>query len=228
MPRSKKISQKQVYFDLIRKSAAAALLIGLGNYALLKLGQPLGPFLFSFGLLGVCVLGANLFTGKCGFLVEDKIKPAHLSTILAANLIAGYLVGLLFSVCDTSIVAAAAAKVVSWDFSWSFFVRSILCGVIMYLAVAIYRKGSKLGILLGVPLFIFCGFQHCIANVITLGVAQSFSWTLFLCVAGNFIGSLAVWYLSADITLKKQIKHAKRNRQHYQTRHQRAAGNHGH
>lgn len=228
MPRSKKISQKQVYFDLIRKSVAAALLIGLGDYVLLKLGQPLGPFLFSFGLLGVCVLGANLFTGKCGFVIEDKIKPAHLSTILFVNLLAGYLIGLLFSICDASIVASAAEKVASWDFSWSFFVRSILCGVIMYLAVAIYRKGSKLGILLGVPLFIFCGFQHCIANVITLGVAQSFSWTLFLCVAGNFIGSLAVWFLSADITLKKQVKHAKRYRQHNQTRKQRATSHDNH
>lgn len=219
MPRSKKISQKQVYFDLVRKSIAAALLIGLGDYVLLKLGQPLGPFLFSFGLLGVCVLGADLFTGKCGFLIEDKIKPLHLLTILLVNLIAGYLFGLLFSACDASVVTAAAEKVASWDFSWSFFVRSMLCGVIMYLAVAIYRKGSKLGILLGVPLFIFCGFQHCIANVITLGVAQSFSWTLPLCVFGNFIGSLAVWYFSADILLKKQVKHAKRNRKHYQARH---------
>ena len=73
MPRSKQT--KFDYFSLVRKSIAAALLIGLGDYVLLKLGQPLGPFLFSFGLLGVCVLGANLFTGKCGFLIEDKIDP---------------------------------------------------------------------------------------------------------------------------------------------------------
>ncbi len=141
-------------------------------------------------------MGANLFTGKCGFLFEDKIKPLHLALILAGNLIAGYLFGLMFSVCDSAIVTAAQEKVASWDFSWAFFIKSILCGVIMYLAVAIYRKGSKLGILLGVPLFIFCGFQHCIANIITLGVAQTFSWTIVICIAGNFIGSLAIWCLS--------------------------------
>lgn len=226
MPRSKQT--KFDYFSLVRKSIAAALLIGLGDYVLLKLGQPLGPFLFSFGLLGVCVLGANLFTGKCGFLIEDKIKPLHLLLILLVNLVAGYLFGLLFSVCDASIVAVASEKVASWDMSWSFLVRSILCGVIMYLAVAIYRKDSKLGILLGVPLFIFCGFQHCIANVITLGIAQTFSWTLIICIIGNFIGSLATWYLCTDLSLGKQIKNTKRNSKHNQARHQGATRHSNH
>jgi len=198
------ISAKRVeYSNLIRKSIAASVLIGLGDYVLLKLGNPLGPFLFAFGLLGVCVMGANLFTGKCGFLIEDKIKPLHLGTILLGNLIAGYLIGLLFSVCDTGIVTAAQEKVASWNCDWSFFVRSIMCGVIMYLAVAIYRKGSKLGILLGVPLFIFCGFQHCIANVITLGVAASWSWSLLICIVGNFIGSLSIWWLCRELVPTK-------------------------
>ena len=204
MVKKSSISAKRVDFsNLIRKSIAASVLIGLGNYVLLKLGNPLGPFLFAFGLLGVCVMGANLFTGKCGFLFEDKIKPLNLALILLVNLLAGYLVGLLFSVCDAGIVAAAQEKVASWNFDWSFFVRSVMCGVIMYLAVTIFRKGSKLGILFGVPLFIFCGFQHCIANVITLGVAMSWSWTLILAVAGNFAGSLAMWWLCRELAAVK-------------------------
>ena len=60
--------------DLILKSVGASLLISLGNYALLKLGSPIGPVIFAFGLLGVCFMKLNLFTGKCGFLFEDKIK----------------------------------------------------------------------------------------------------------------------------------------------------------
>ena len=192
---SKKLAKKQLYSELIRKSIAAALMIGLGDYILLKVGNPIGPFLFAFGLLSVCVMGANLFTGKCGFLIEDKIKPLHLALILLGNLVAGYLFGLIFSAADAGIISVAQEKVASWHFDWSFFIRSILCGVIMYLAVAIYRKGSKLGILFGVPLFILCGFQHCIANIITLGVAQTFSWSILLCVLGNFIGSIVTWWL---------------------------------
>ena len=80
-------------FELIRKSIGAAVLIALGDFALLKLGNPIGPIIFAFGLLGVCYMGQNLFTGKCGFVIQDKIKLSHLLIILAVNLIAGYLVG---------------------------------------------------------------------------------------------------------------------------------------
>lgn len=192
------------YVDIIRKSIAASLLIGLGDYVLLKLGSPLGPVLFAFGLLGVCILGANLFTGKCGFVLEDKIKPSVLTTILITNLISGYLFGLLFGACDGGLIAAAQDKVASWDISWSFLIRSIMCGVIMYLAVAMYRKGSPLGIIYGIPLFIFCGFQHCIANIITLGVAASFDWSIILAIVGNFAGSILMWCLCGDYLSSKK------------------------
>ncbi len=184
---------------LIRKSVSASLLIALGDYALLKLGSPIGPVIFAFGLLGVCFLGLNLFTGKCGFLFEDKLSWKDLTFILLLNLASGYIFGLLFRLADPSLIEAAAAKAASWDFSFSFFIRSFLCGVIMYLAVKMYRKGTPLGILFGIPLFIFCGFQHCIANVITMGCAAAFSWSLLLAVLGNFLGSLATSYLTREI-----------------------------
>ena len=192
--------------DLIKKSAAASLLIGLGNFALLKLGNPIGPIIFAFGLLGVCYLGLNLFTGKCGFLFEDKLKLRDLLIILAVNLVFGYLVGLLFHIADPSIVAPAMDKVTSWEFSLTFFIKSLLCGVIMYLAVKMYKKGTPLGIIFGIPLFIFCGFQHCIANVITLGVAIEFSWSLVLAILGNFLGAIFMSYISRDIEKAKKKK----------------------
>lgn len=179
--------------DLVKLSVGASFLIGLGDYALLKLGEPIGPVLFSFGLLGVCVLGLNLFTGKCGFWFEDKIALWKLVVILVVNLIAGYAFGVLFSLMDQSLIPAAEAKVAAWEFSWGFFLKSVMCGTIMYLAVELFRRGTKLGILIGVPLFIFCGFQHSIANVITMGVATGFSWTILLCALGNFIGAIAAW-----------------------------------
>ncbi|MBO7664626.1 formate/nitrite transporter family protein [Candidatus Saccharibacteria bacterium] len=197
------------WLDLIRKSAGAAVLIGLGNFALLKLGNPLGPIIFAFGLLGVCYLGQNLFTGKCGFLFQDKIPVLDLLVILVVNLIAGYLVGMLFAAADPSIVSAASDKVASWDFSMAYFIKSVLCGVVMYLAVAIYKKGSPLGIIFGIPLFIFCGFQHCIANVITMGVASGFSWSLVLAVVGNFVGSLLIWCLAGELAPAKSKKTSK-------------------
>lgn len=192
--------------ELINKSISAAVLIALGDYVLLKLGNPIGPFLFALGLLGVCYMNLNLFTGKCGFLIENKIKIRDLLIILIVNLISGYLVGLAMSVTDPEIMKNAVTKVATWNISKAFFIKSVLCGVVMYIAVYMYKKGTPLGILFGIPLFIFCGFQHCIANVITLGIARTFDYSLFLCIIGNFIGSLLIWYFSKDETLKEKKK----------------------
>ena len=184
--------------ELINKSFGAALLIALGNFALLKLGNPIGPVIFAFGLLGVCYMGLNLFTGKCGFLFKDKIKIIDLVIILLGNLLFGYLMGFLFSFVDKDVINVAIKKISTWDISVSFFLKSILCGIIMYIAVFMYKKGSPLGIIFGIPLFIFCGFQHCIANIITLGVAKTFNTSIFICILGNFLGSLLMWFLSKD------------------------------
>lgn len=183
------------YIELVRLSAGASLLIGLGDYVLLKIGTPIGPFLFAFGLLGVCVIGLNLFTGKCGFVIEDRIKVSDLAIMLAVNLVCGYAFGVMFGVMDASIIAVASEKVVGWDLDWGFFLRSAACGAVMYLAVDLYRRGTVLGVLLGVPLFIFCGFQHSVANAVTMGAAMDFSWTILLCAAGNFIGAIVAWGL---------------------------------
>jgi len=194
---------KKINSSLINKSIGASLLISLGNYALLKLGNPIGPVIFAFGLLGVCYMGLNLFTGKCGFLFQDKIKISDLLIILIVNLISGYILGLLYSTCDVVVYENAISKVATWEISISFFVKSLLCGIIMYIAVYMYRNKTPLGIIFGIPLFIFCGFQHCIANIITLGVARSFDFSIFICIIGNFLGSIIMWYLAKDVKIKK-------------------------
>ncbi len=187
------------YRELIAKSVGAAVLIALGDYALLKLGNPIGPVIFAFGLLGVCYMGQNLFTGKCGFLVDDEIRILDLFLILVVNLVAGYLVGVMFSaIGDQEVLASASSKVAGWEISFPFFVKSVMCGVIMYIAVLLYRKGTPLGIIFGIPLFIFCGFQHCIANVITMGVATTLDFSLLICILGNFLGSIIMWMLAGQ------------------------------
>ena len=182
--------------ELVRKSAGAAILIALGDFALLKLGNPIGPIIFALGLLGVCYMKQNLFTGKCGFIVEDKIKIWDLLLILVINLAVGYLVGLVFSQIDADVFENAVLRVETYEVSMPFFIKSVFCGIIMYVAVKMYKEGTALGIIFGVPLFIFCGFQHCIANVITLGVAQTFDLSLIICVIGNLVGSLLMWLVT--------------------------------
>lgn len=190
--------------ELINKSVGAGILIALGDYVLLKIGNPFGPIIFSFGLLGVCYMGQNLFTGKCGFIIEDKIPIKDILLILIWNLIAGYLMGIMFSFTDNEIVNNAILKITTWNVSIAFLIKSILCGIIMYIAVYMYRQNTPLGIIFGIPLFIFSGFQHCIANIVTMGIAKTFHPSIIICIIGNFIGSICIWYFSKDNSKKKK------------------------
>lgn len=176
----------------------AALFIALGVGVLLSIGLPIGPFLFSLGLLAVCCLNeGNLFTGFCGY-IKDKTTLKRGLIMLAGNLMAGFAFGVLLLTANPALQEAALAKVNSWIPQWtafniiSFFVKSFFCGVVMYTAVEMKTKGTLLGILVGIPLFIFCGWQHSIANIITCGVALQWSWSILICVLGNWAGSYTV------------------------------------
>lgn len=176
------------------KSILSPILIGFGVVVNLTLGAPLGAILFSFGLLGVCMLGADLFTGKAGYMW--RTQPIELIKILLINLLAGYLFGMIVSIGFPNLIPLAISKIVSWMFSLQFFIQSIFCGMIMYIAVDIYKKGSLMGIFFGVPLFIFCGFQHCIANIIVLGIAGTFNSSILLAIVGNLVGSIIISFLN--------------------------------
>lgn len=181
---------------IIKKSIGASILISLGSFALLKLGGIIGAFIFAIGLLGICYMNLDLFTGKCGFLFSDKLKIKDLLIMLLVNLVAGYIIGFIYSYIDNDVYINAINKVATWEFSIAFFIKSILCGIIMYIAVYMFRKNSRLGIIYGIPLFILCGFQHCIANIITLGIAKTWDMSIILCIAGNFAGSILMDYLA--------------------------------
>ena len=182
---------------IIKKSIAASLLIAIGCMVLLTVGAPLGAFLFSFGLLTVCSLDLYLYTGRCGYVVAQKNWKV-LGIILLVNLAAGWLIGALIGVISPALVPLAAAKILTWTNPFIHFIQAIFCGGIMFIAVEIKKRGSILGILLGVPVFILCGFQHCIANIIYLGVALTFNPIIILSIIGNLLGALGIWFLSRD------------------------------
>lgn len=179
----------------IKNSVLASILIGFGVAAPMYMGAPLGTFLFAFGLIGVCYLGADLFTGKCGYYWrESNSKRLELIVILIVNLVAGWGFGALLSLADPTLITEATAKITSWGNMtiFAYFLKSVFCGAIMYIAVNIWKSDSCLGIIYGIPLFIFCGFQHCIANIIVLGIANTFSPLIFLCILGNLLGSIII------------------------------------
>lgn len=177
------------------KACRAALFIALGVGVLLTIGNPIGPFLFALGLMAVCYINDGyLFTGCCGY-IKDKKSFKEGMEILFYNLLFGYIAGAMLGATNPDLIPVAAEKVGSWIPEVTalniarFFLKSCFCGVVMFTAVDMKKKGNFMGILLGVPLFIFCGWQHSIANTITCGVALTISWTIPICIAGNWLGS---------------------------------------
>lgn len=190
--------------NFISLSVFAGLLIGTGGFVYLRVGGVAGAVLFAFGLLCVVMCGAQLFTGKSGFL-PYKEWPKLVAMILLnavgcaiAALIASYSSSeTLMANLDTIINARLAA---SWH---KLLVTSAGTGMIMTLAVYGARQKHYLPLLFGVPVFILCGLPHCVADAFYYAAAAfygNFEWSLLLAwvlaIAGNYIGcNLPRWFM---------------------------------
>ncbi len=96
------------------------------------------------------------------------------------------------------------------------FILGIFCGMIMYIVVENYSANSSplgkyLGIFLGIPAFIFAGFEHSIADICYFSyaassleqVAQMFVYILIVSVA-NGVGS--VIFRAFTVMYKEKVK----------------------
>ena len=201
---------------VLLRGIMAGVMISIGGTIYLALeNKMLGAFLFSIGLFSICVNGYNLYTGKIGYVIDNK--PKYLIELLftiIGNLIGtvscGYL--LLLSRIGTKLneTAEVICEVKLNDNLLSIFILSVFCGIIMYLAVDIYKKidgfGRYVGIFMGITVFILAGFEHCVANMYYFSVSNmwSFNTVLYVLVmiAGNSVGSILL-ALGGKFGLKK-------------------------
>lgn len=186
--------------NTLAKSFSAGILIAIGGSVFLATeNRVAGSVLFSVALLSICYLGLFLFTGKIGFFPEDVSlqNAARLTLGLCGNLTAAFLSGLLIRDCLPSLGERAHA-LFSAKLEESFgeaFVRALFCGILMYVAVTVFRdKKTPIGILFCVPVFILCGFEHSIADMFYFGASGIFraqAVVFFLAaVLGNAAGSM--------------------------------------
>ena len=197
-----------------RESLCAGILITIGGTAFLSCeNKTVGAVLFSVALLCICYKSYYLFTGKIGYIVEQHTKQdfLNLDVGLFGNLAATFFLGMLFRTVLPNIGEKAAemcsAKLA--QFPLYTFIRGFFCGILMYLAVSIYKeKNSVLGILFCVPVFILCGFEHSIADMFYLGASGIFSVKIILftalVVAGNTFGAIVLPLLKGVHTDEKQ------------------------
>ena len=209
---------KNLCFAFI-KGILAGLAIGLGGFLYIlmthyvegELGKILGALLFAIGLFLVCSFRLALYTGKIGLIYEGKqSKEFYISLpiMLISNALGAFALGYIcyFAFKDTGILAtvngACSSRTTLFTYNdyFSCIIKSVLCGLCVYLAVYSFNKNrlKPIGILLLVLfvfIFVYSGFQHCIANMFYFGFGNHItgytSINLALCILGNSIGPVS-------------------------------------
>lgn len=158
-------------FRLIRSSILAGIAIGCGGYGFIAsgiqseaYGQLFGAILFSFGLITVVAYKLALYTGTAGFIKKNEV--GRLFVILGGNILGCVLMGLISRLSPLD-MQDAAQNVLSLRLDRGPLRCGLLgipCGFMMTTAVTFARKRHYIPLLLAVPLFIVCGFTHCIAD----------------------------------------------------------------
>lgn len=172
---------------LLLSSILAGGCIGIGGTVYLKVGGVEGAVLFSIGLIAVVSYKLKLYTGAAGFVTKSNIW--QLVPILVGNILGCILLSLLPTHLDVTKIIEARASC-EW---YNAFALAIGCGILMTTAVTFAREGKMLPLLFAVPVFILCGFYHCVAdafyyavgwNQLTMNILPVYLAT----VAGNFVG----------------------------------------
>ena len=175
-----------------RKSFFSGILIGLGACGYLALGGIPGAIIFTFGLIGVVLSGSLLYTGRAGVMTLSQ--TGDLLMIWLFNVLACILVGLLVTSLGGEPVERARTAVAGRlaQGPWRSFLRALGCGLIIDIAVWMYRTTKNiLPVLFGVPLFIVCGFYHSIADVVYLVAAWQWSPEILWYYPAIFFGNYA-------------------------------------
>ena len=176
---------------ILRSSIFAGICIGTAGFGFLAsgiqaetYGSLVGAVLFSLGLLAVVGYKLKLYTGTAGFIEKNQVGELFL--ILLGNIIGCLCFALLARVSPMDI-QGAAQNILELRLRTGALRCGLLgigCGFLMTTAVTFARQEKYLPLLFGVPLFIVCGFTHCVADAF-----------YYLCVPVAFIKAHALQIL---------------------------------
>ena len=185
---------------LIRNTLPLSILVGIcisiGCVVNLRTGGVAGAVLFAFGLTTVVYYGLKLYTGTAGF-IRRKGDWSMLLTVLGGNILGCLLTAWLIAYAQPDCIEPAS-KILAGRIEkgpWACALLAVGCGFIMTTAVEFARKDKMLPLLLGVPVFILCGFTHSIADAFYFLVSpkelllQPEVMVIYVSeVLGNFVG----------------------------------------
>ena len=207
------------YIRIALYGAFAGIAIGIGGllnivantYLIPEIAAKIiGSLLFPIGLSLVCFLDLNLFTGKIGYLLDNdksfllKLLFIYIGNIIGSLIFGGWALVVFKGELHETVLAIASKKLFELSFRpiIKVFGGSVLCGALVYIAVFSYKTFKQvylklIGIFLAIGLFVFLGFDHCIANMFYF--TYSWSWknpVAYLNIAivtfGNSIGAIAL------------------------------------
>ena len=187
--------------NLLRSAFMAGICIGIAGFGFLSLkagdNYLAGCVIFAFALIAVVNYKLALYTGTAGFIKKNEF--GFLGKVLLGNIIGCATLSLLTRLSPMPLQETAQALLQS-RLDLGIINGSILstaCGFIMTTAVTFARKDNMLPLFFGVPLFIVCGFPHCIADAFFYSCAPLSYWGEHLweiipfyisIVCGNFVG----------------------------------------
>ena len=155
----------------LRSSIFAGIYIGTAGFGFLAsgiqsetFGPLVGAILFSLGLLSVVGYKLKLYTGTACFIQKNEV--GNLFFILFGNILGCLCLGLISRI-STMDIQGAAQKVLEFRLETGAIRCGLLgipCGFLMTTAVRFAREKHYIPLLLAVPLFIVCGFTHCVAD----------------------------------------------------------------
>lgn len=183
---------------IMQKALFAGMMIGIGALAYARCDNNIiGAFLFSFGLLSILNLDGLLYTGRVGYLEFNKTSILSLIAILCFNIVGISIIALLTPNPDSTIFLNKLNNSLV-----NTFISSIFCGIMMYLAVELFKKkNNPLYVIMAIMIFIISGFDHCIANMYYYMInpvsctGLRTLWFFIINILGNSIGSIGIRFI---------------------------------
>ncbi|MBQ8297298.1 MAG: formate/nitrite transporter family protein [Ruminococcus sp.] len=195
--------------SILAKAIMSGIMIGVGGSVYLLVDNKyLGGFLFSFGLFTIIQCGFALYTGKVGYIPENK--PIYIREVLITLLgnvigtgLAAALVRLTRVGAKIHENAAAAMDTKLNDDILSQLILGLFCGMLMYLAVDNGKRCRAnnhdasfiFGTAVPVMVFIFCGFNHSVADCFYMFAANpSVDGSVYILIVaiGNALGGMLI------------------------------------
>ena len=179
------------------KSILAGIMISVGCVVNLSCDNKyIGAILFCIGLITILLFNFNWYTGKVCYIPNNK--PSYILQVLLilfGNIMGCIIMGVLFPITPLSICTTK----LSYDLQ-TVLIKSIMCGLLIYIAVDSYKKyKTLLPTLFCIPIFILSGYIHVIADTFYFVSAQAFNTNtiIYILVAaiGNAFGGMIIPFL---------------------------------